>query len=85
GEFGVAQPVTHRVRPAIALEKVGPCHGVARQRRVARQQRVSFADEDFYLDLVFYNYKLKCFLLVDLKLGKLTHQDMGQMDTYVRL
>lgn len=52
---------------------------------VARQQRVSFADEDFYLDLVFYNYKLKCFLLVDLKLGKLTHQDMGQMDTYVRL
>jgi len=52
---------------------------------VARQRRVSFADEDFYLDLVFYNYKLKCFLLVDLKLGKLTHQDMGQMDTYVRL
>jgi predicted nuclease of restriction endonuclease-like (RecB) superfamily len=52
---------------------------------VARQQRMSFADEDFYLDLVFYNYKLKCFLLVDLKLGKLTHQDMGQMDTYVRL
>ena len=52
---------------------------------VARQQCVSFADEDFYLDLVFYNYKLKCFLLVDLKLGKLTHQDMGQMDTYVRL
>lgn len=52
---------------------------------VARQQLVSFADEDFYLDLVFYNYKLKCFLLVDLKLGKLTHQDMGQMDTYVRL
>lgn len=52
---------------------------------VARQQRVSFADEDFYLDLVFYNYKLKCFLLVDLKLGKLSHQDMGQMDTYVRM
>lgn len=52
---------------------------------VARQQRVSFADEDFYIDLVFYNFKLKCFLLVDLKLGKLTHQDMGQMDTYVRL
>src|SRR5690606_12107615 len=52
---------------------------------VARQQCVSFADEDFYLDLVFYNFKLKCFLLVDLKLGKLTHQDMGQMDTYVRL
>ncbi|MCL2658186.1 MAG: PDDEXK nuclease domain-containing protein [Betaproteobacteria bacterium] len=52
---------------------------------VARQQRVRFSDADFYIDLVFYNYKLKCFLLVDLKLGKLTHQDMGQMDTYVRL
>jgi predicted nuclease of restriction endonuclease-like (RecB) superfamily len=52
---------------------------------VARQQRIHFSDEDFYVDLVFYNYKLKCFLLVDLKLGKLTHQDMGQMDTYVRL
>jgi len=52
---------------------------------VARQQRVSFVDEDFYLDLVFYNYKLKCFLLVDLKLGKLSHQDMGQMDTHVRV
>jgi len=38
-----------------------------------------------YIDLVFYNFKLKCFLLVDLKLGKLKHQDVGQMDTYVRL
>lgn len=52
---------------------------------VARQQRVSTEDEDFYIDLVFYNYKLKCFLLIDLKLGKLTHQDVGQMDTYVRI
>lgn len=52
---------------------------------VARQQRATIGDEDFYIDLVFYNFKLKCFLLVDLKLGKLTHQDMGQMDTYVRL
>ena len=52
---------------------------------VERQQRIRFDDEDFYLDLVFYNFKLKCFLLVDLKLGKLTHQDIGQMDTYVRL
>jgi hypothetical protein len=52
---------------------------------VARQQRIRFSDEDFYIDLVFYNYKLKCFLLIDLKLGKLTHQDIGQMDTYVRL
>jgi len=52
---------------------------------VERQQRIRFADEDFYIDLVFYNFKLKCFLLVDLKLGKLKHQDVGQMDTYVRL
>ena len=52
---------------------------------VERQQRIRFDDEDFYLDLVFYNFKLKCFLLIDLKLGKLKHQDIGQMDTYVRL
>ncbi len=52
---------------------------------VERQQRLRFDDEDFYIDLVFYNFKLKCFLLVDLKIGKLKHQDIGQMDTYVRL
>lgn len=52
---------------------------------VERQQRIRFDDEDFYIDLVFYNFKLKCFLLIDLKLGKLKHQDIGQMDTYVRL
>ncbi len=52
---------------------------------VARQQRLRFKDQDFYIDLVFYNFKLKCFLLIDLKLGKLSHQDVGQMDTYVRL
>ncbi len=52
---------------------------------VARQKRVRFEDEDFYVDLVFYNYLLKCFVLIDLKAGKLTHQDIGQMDSYVRL
>jgi predicted nuclease of restriction endonuclease-like (RecB) superfamily len=52
---------------------------------VARQKRVRFEDEDFYVDLVFYNYILKCFLLIDLKVGKLTHQDIGQMDSYVRM
>lgn len=52
---------------------------------VERQKRIRFDDEDFYLDLVFYNFKLKCFLLVDLKVGKLKHQDVGQMDTYIRL
>lgn len=52
---------------------------------VERQQRIRFDDEDFYIDLVFYNFKLKCFLLIDLKLGRLKHQDIGQMDTYIRL
>lgn len=52
---------------------------------VERQKRIIFDDEVFYIDLVFYNFKLKCFLLIDLKLGKLKHQDIGQMDTYVRL
>ncbi len=52
---------------------------------VGRQRRVTFEDENFYIDLVFYNVVLKCYLLVDLKLGRLTHQDVGQMDSYVRL
>lgn len=52
---------------------------------VARQQRIRTEDQDFYIDLVFYNFKLKCFLLIDLKLGKLSHQDVGQMDSYVRI
>ena len=52
---------------------------------VERQQRLSTEDQDFYIDLVFYNFKLKCFLLIDLKIGKLNHQDVGQMDTYVRM
>jgi predicted nuclease of restriction endonuclease-like (RecB) superfamily len=52
---------------------------------VARQQRVSLEGDHFFIDLVFYNYILKCFLLIDLKTGKLTHQDVGQMDMYVRI
>lgn len=52
---------------------------------VARQQRISTESKDFYLDLVFYNYLLKCFVIVDLKRGELSHQDIGQMDMYVRL
>ena len=52
---------------------------------VARQKQVRFDDDNFYIDLVFYNFILKCFLLIDLKIGKLTHQDVGQMDGYVRL
>lgn len=52
---------------------------------VARQQRISTESKDFYVDLVFYNYLLKCFVLFDLKSGELTHQDIGQMDMYVRM
>jgi predicted nuclease of restriction endonuclease-like (RecB) superfamily len=52
---------------------------------VARQQRISTETRDFFIDLVFYNYILKCFVLVDLKTGELTHQDIGQMDMYVRI
>ena len=44
-----------------------------------------FDDEDFYVDLVFYNSIIKCYVLIDLKLGKLTHQDVGQMDSYIRM
>ena len=52
---------------------------------VARQKRLAYEDEHFYVDLVFYNTILKCYLLIDLKIGKLSHQDIGQMDSYVRL
>ncbi len=51
---------------------------------VAQQKRISAEGDHFYVDLVFYNYVLKCFVLIDLKLGKLIHQDIGQMDLYVR-
>ena len=52
---------------------------------VARQQHIHTDMGDFYIDLVFYNYILKCFLLVDLKTERITHQDVGQMDMYVRM
>lgn len=52
---------------------------------VARQQRISTESRDFYVDLVFYNYLLKCFVIFDLKRGELSHQDIGQMDMYVRM
>jgi predicted nuclease of restriction endonuclease-like (RecB) superfamily len=52
---------------------------------VERQKRITVEDDHFYIDLVFYNYLLKCFVLIDLKTGKLSHQDVGQMDMYVRL
>ena len=51
---------------------------------VARQKRITIDGDHFYIDLVFYNYILKCFVLIDLKVGKLAHQDIGQMDFYIR-
>ncbi len=52
---------------------------------VARQQHVHTEKEDYYIDLVFYNYLLKSFVLIDIKTTKVTHQDVGQMDMYVRM
>lgn len=52
---------------------------------VARQKRMRYDDEDFYIDLVFYNSIIKCYILIDLKLGKLSHADVGQMDSYIRM
>lgn len=52
---------------------------------VARQKHLRVENEDCFIDLVFYNYLLKCFVLIDLKIGKLAHQDVGQMDMYVRV
>lgn len=52
---------------------------------VARQKRISTETKHFYIDLVFYNYLLKCFVLIDLKVKELSHEDIGQMDMYVRL
>ena len=50
---------------------------------VARQKKISLEGDNFYIDLVFYNYLLRCYVLIDLKIGKLTHQDLGQMQMYV--
>lgn len=52
---------------------------------VARQQHIHTEKEDYYIDLVFYNFYMKCFVLIDLKTTKITHQDVGQMDMYIRM
>ena len=52
---------------------------------VARQQHIHTEKEDYYIDLVFYNIFLKCYVLIDLKTSKIRHQDIGQMDMYVRM
>ena len=51
---------------------------------VARQKRITIEGDHYYIDLVFYNYILKCFIIIDLKTGKLNYQDIGQIDFYVR-
>ena len=52
---------------------------------VARQQHIVTESDDYFIDLVFYNIELKCYVLIDLKIGKITHQDIGQMDMYIRM
>jgi hypothetical protein len=52
---------------------------------VGRQYRVTTEFQHFFIDLVFYNYLLKCFVLIDLKIGRLEHQNVGQMDMYLRM
>ena len=52
---------------------------------VARQQHIVTETQDYFIDLVFYNIELKCYVLIDLKMGKITHQDVGQIDMYVRM
>ena len=52
---------------------------------VARQRHIRTECDDYFIDLVLFNYELSCFVLIDLKVGKLTHQDVGQMDMYVRM
>ena len=52
---------------------------------VGRQQHIHTEDDDYYIDLVFYNYMLKCFVLIDLKTRKISYEDIGQMDMYLKL
>lgn len=52
---------------------------------MGRQELIRTANNDYFIDLVFYNVVLKCYVLIDLKIGKITHQDVGQMDMYVRM
>ena len=52
---------------------------------VSRQKHIQTEKQDYFIDLVFYNYYLRCFVLIDLKTSKVTQQDIGQMDMYVRM
>jgi predicted nuclease of restriction endonuclease-like (RecB) superfamily len=78
GERGIEDAIASRLRDFL----MELCKGFS---FVGRQFRVSSETSHFYVDLVFYNYLLKCFVLIDLKTGKLAHGDIGQMDMYVRL
>ena len=79
-EFLQIQPDTHVYEGALEQALIELGRGFS---FVARQKRFSLDGQDFFIDLVFYNYILKCFVLIDLKMGKLTHQDLGQMQMYV--
>ena len=75
-ERDLEQAIIDRLEPFLLELGRGFCF-------VARQRRITLEGDHFYVDLVFYNRLLRCFVLVDLKLGKLTHQDLGQMQMYV--
>ena len=72
---------------------ISGCQYIARAEKLVdwlqnsrrRQQHIHTEKQDYYIDLVFYNYILKCFVLIDLKTEKITHQDVGQMDMYIRM
>jgi predicted nuclease of restriction endonuclease-like (RecB) superfamily len=77
-EQELEQPIINKLQDFLLELGKGFCY-------VGRQQRLTTENgKHFYIDLVFYNYILKCFLLIDLKVGDLTHQDIGQMDMYVK-
>jgi predicted nuclease of restriction endonuclease-like (RecB) superfamily len=75
-EKDLEQAIIDRLEPFLLEFGKGFCF-------VARQKRLTLDGDHFYVDLVFYNRLLRCFVLIDLKLGKLTHQDLGQMQMYV--
>lgn len=90
-----SNPASRQRRCAILVSTGGRARKLERQNPfpkfgrgfsfVARQKHIVADGEDYFIDLVFYNFILKCFFLIDLKTGKLTHKDIGQMDMYVQM
>ena len=81
--FFLAFPIRDAL-PLAAQWRQGQRHSRGRSQSGSLASSIT-GSQDFYIDLVFYNYLLKCFVLIDLKTHKLTHQDIGQMDMYVRM